>query len=195
MTRFPNSLVLIVFICFSVFVSLPHANGQYFDTGDKDLNITVGIGSPWVLYNDYRTILPPIVTSFDYGFRDDIGPGVISVGGLLAFTTYKDPRAGTDGPDEYGYKSTTVILAARSTYHYQFFEKFDTYAGMHMGLRIEDWKEYGDFPPINDKENSELHFLFNVYGGAKYYFTDKLAAMLEMGFSIAFINAGICIRL
>jgi hypothetical protein len=191
MIRLHKAFLPILFI----FIFLIPTKSQHFDTGDKELNVAVGIGSPWVLYKDYKTALPPITVSYDYGFREDIGPGVISIGGLIAATTYKNSMAGTNGPDEYGYKSTTIILGARSTYHYQIFEKIETYGGMHLGLRMEKWKEYGDFPSVDEEQNLKFHPLISVFGGAKYYFSNNLAAMLEMGFSIAFINVGACIRL
>jgi hypothetical protein len=176
-------------------VSLTIVNAQHFDKGDKNLNITIGMGTPWVLYNDYKTVLPPVSGSFDYGFRDDLGPGVLSIGGMIGATTYKDARTAYNWQYEYGYKSTTLILALRSTYHYKIVDKLDTYGGVHLGMRIEKWKPYGDFPPIYETRNTDYWPVFNLFGGAKYFFTDKIAVMLELGYGIAFINAGICLKL
>ena len=179
-------------LLFSSIILLP-VHGQPFDVGNKNLNMTIGMGTPWVLYNDYKTVLPPVTASFDYGIRDDIGPGILSIGGVMAATTYKDSKT---TPDDYGYKSTTLIMALRSTYHYQLVNKLDTYGGIHLGMRMEMWKEYGDFPPAYETmDDLRLRPMMSLFGGAKYYFTDNIAAMLELGFSIAFINAGICIKL
>jgi hypothetical protein len=173
-----------------------HAQPQPFDKGDKNLNISIGMGTPWVLFNDYKTVLPPITASFDYGFRDDIGPGVLSLGGVIGATTYKDVGTiYTNWQYEYGYKSTTAIVALRSTYHYQIVNKIDTYGGIHLGMRVEKWSQYGNFPPYQESRDINFRPVFNIFGGAKYFFTDKIAAMLELGYGIAFINAGICLKL
>jgi hypothetical protein len=176
-------------------INLTNLNAQPFDVGDKNLNLTIGFGTPWVLYNDYSTALPPITASFDYGFRDDIGPGVLSIGGIVGATTYKDQILNSGWIYEYGYKSTTFIMALRSTYHYQLVNKLDTYGGVHLGLRIERWREYGNSPPVFESRDIDYLPVFSLFGGARYYFTDQIAAMLELGYSIAFINVGICYKL
>jgi hypothetical protein len=151
---------------------------------------TIGFGSPWVYLNSYHTVLPPVALSFDYGFRDDIGPGILSIGGMLGATTYRDRASSFT----YGYKSTTAIIALRGTYHYQFIDQLDTYAGVHLGLRFESWKEYGIIVLVEPRDFN-VRPVFNLFAGAKYYVTDQIALMLELGYSIAFINAGVCIRL
>jgi hypothetical protein len=187
-------LAVIALLLFSV--KFTTVDAKTFDVGDKDLNMTIGVGSPWVLYHhNYTVRLPLVAASFDYGFRDDIGPGVISLGGIVAATTYKNPSAYIGLPDEYGYKSTTLIGAVRSTYHYKLVDKLDTYGGVHLGVRVERWKEYGNIPVLFDPGDINFRPVFNVFCGAKYYFTPQIAAMLELGYSIAFVNAGICIRL
>jgi hypothetical protein len=192
-----KSLGQVLFTMLLLFIktSPNFAQPPLFDVGDKNLNLTIGMGTPWVLFNDYRTALPPVSVSFDYGFRDDIGPGVISLGGIIGATTYKDVLAAYGWLYDYGYKSTTLIMALRSTYHYQIVDKLDTYGGVHVGMRVEKWKAYGNFPPDYKSRNIDFRPIINLFGGAKYYFTDDLGVMLELGYGIAFINAGICLKL
>ena len=143
------------------------ANGQLFHVGDKDLNFTIGYGTPWVFYHDYRTMLPPIAVSLDVGFRDDLGPGVLSIGGLIAATTYKDAVINPSWIHEYGEKSTTLIGALRGTYHYQFFDELDTYGGVHMGIRYESWRDYGTTPADYVRDfNIQIRPIFNLFVGA-----------------------------
>ncbi len=182
--------VIITLLCQS------QLKGQLFKVGNKDLNLMIGMGTPWVLINDYRTILPPFTASLDYGFRDDIGPGVLSLGGMVALTTYRDIRTAITWVDDYGYKSTTGIVALRSTYHYELIRKLDTYGGMHLGMRAERWVEYGNFPHGAElRDGFDMHPVVSLFAGAKYYINDKFAAMAEIGYSIAFVNLGVCIKL
>ncbi len=181
----------------ALFISLGYAqiNGQIFKVGDKDLNLTIGVGTPWVLKNHYHTVLPPVAVSLDYGFRDDLGPGVLSIGGMAGATTYRDSRTSIGWHNDYGYKSTTAIVALRGTYHYEFIKKLDTYGGVHIGMRFESWNQYGDFPLVYEPQDFGVYPVFSLFAGAKYYFNEQIAAMVEVGFSIAFINAGICVKL
>ena len=193
MKRKSTSVLLLIGILSLV---IPSARGQLFEVGDKDLNFTIGYGTPWVIRHDYRTMLPPITVSFDLGFRDDLGPGILSIGGLVGATTYRNIIVDPDWNPEYGKKSTTLIGAIRSTYHYQFLDKLDTYGGVHLGLRYESWREYGSTPAdyVMDIDIT-IRPIFNLFVGAKYYFSDNIFALGEIGYSIAFINIGVGIRL
>ena len=188
--------VTILFAAFTLFQCNKEVKGQAFNVGDKHLNFTIGFGSPWVLYNDYRTVLPPVAVSFDYGFRDDLGPGVIGIGVLAAATTYKNRVIDYGWLNEYGWKSTTLIAAARATYHYQLINALDTYGGFHLGVRFESWREYGDFP-VYERRNigASYHPVFNLFAGAKYSFSDDLFIMAEVGLGISIINVGLGLKL
>jgi hypothetical protein len=172
------------------------ARGQLFNVGDKHLNFTVGYGTPWVLHNHYRTMLPPLAVSFDLGFRDDLGPGVLSIGGIVGATTYKYVIHNPGWIYEYGEKSTTLIGAIRGTYHYQLLDKLDTYGAIHVGLRYESWRNFGTTPSNYVRElNVNLYPIFNLIAGAKYFISDDIFVMAEFGYSIAFINVGLGLKL
>jgi hypothetical protein len=171
------------------------AQGAIIQVGNKDLNLMIGMGTPWVLINDYRTILPPFTASLDYGFRDDNRARGIKSWRHGGLTTYRDIRTAITWVDDYGYKSTTGIVALRSTYHYELIRKLDTYGGMHLGMRAERWVEYGNFPHGAElRDGFDMHPVVSLFAGAKYYINDKFAAMAEIGYSIAFVNLGVCIK-
>ena len=171
------------------------SGNQLFNVGDKDLNFTVGLGSPWVFYHDYRTGLPPVVVSLDKGFRDDLGPGVLSIGVMAAATTYREDYYIATWLYDYGQKSTTLIGALRGTYHYQFIDKLDTYGGVHAGLRLESWKTFGTAPSDVVDVGLKVRPVFNLFAGAKYFISDNLFILGELGLEIAFINFGIGLKL
>jgi hypothetical protein len=195
MNKQNGSIKLVLLAILFIASAYTQLSGQLFNVGDKNLNLTIGIGTPWVLYNNYHTVLPPVAASFDYGFRDDLGPGILSIGGMVGATTYRDHRTSINWVNDYGYKSTTAIVALRGTYHYQFIDKLDTYGGIHLGMRFESWKQYGNFPTVYEPKDFDMRPVFSLFGGAKYYFTEQLAAMVEVGYSIAFVNLGVCVKL
>ncbi len=111
-------VISLLIVVLTLFQCNHNVKGQPFNVGDKHLNFTIGYGTPWVFRNSYRTMLPPVAVSFDYGFRDDLGPGVIGIGGILGAATYKNEVLDAGWLDEYGWKSTNLIGAIRGTYHY-----------------------------------------------------------------------------
>ncbi len=188
------SILSIFVLIFSL--STGHVKGQLFNVGDKDLNFTVGYGTYEVLKNGYRTMLPPIAVSFDLGFRDDLGPGVLSIGGLVGATTYKDELSFYGWIYDYGWKSTTLIGALRGTYHYQLINALDTYGGVHIGVLYESWREYGTAPSY-DTRDATLRPVFNLFAGAKFHFSDNLFVLGELGLGVGipFINIGLGLKM
>lgn len=191
------SFLLIIGLLISL--SFETVKGQLFNVGDKDLNFTVGLGTPWVLKRSYyRTQLPLITASFDVGLRDNLGPGVLSLGGCIGANTYKYEIPDAGWIYEYGWKSTSVIGALRSTYHYQIIDALDTYGGLHLGVRFEGWREYGDIPYYYTIDfNTSLHPVINLIAGVKFHFSDNLFVMgeLGLGFGIALFNIGLGLKM
>ena len=83
----------------------------------------------------------------------------------------------------------------RGTYHYQVVDALDTYGGVHIGLRYESWREYGTLSPDVAKPEATLRPLINLFAGAKFYFSDNLFIMGEIGYGIAFINVGLGLKM
>ena len=175
------------------------AKGQSFKAGDKDLNFCVGFGTPWILINEnIRTQLPFVTASLDIGIRDDLGPGVLSIGGIVGATTYENAEPDFAWVYDYGWKGTSLIGALRSTYHYQFIDALDTYGGIHVGLRVESWLKYGEVPDYyTGNKETNLQPVFNIFAGAKYHFSDNLFVLgeVDMGYRFPLISVGLGIKL
>jgi len=123
-------------------ITSTQVKSQSFSVGDKDVNIGIGFGTHW---GYGKTVIPPISISLDYGFKDDIGPGVIGIGGYFGFSSSKYDWSIYD----YGWRYTSILVGARGSYHMEFLDKLDTYAGLILGIRFTSSKEYGDWAVLH----------------------------------------------
>jgi hypothetical protein len=189
-------LKVCVFLLVLMTAGMQFLSGQLFSPGDKDLSLTVGYGTPWVFRYGYQTKLLPIGVCFDYGITDNLGPGVLSIGGFLGATTYQDELYNINLDENYGRKGTLLAVALRGTYHYQLTDEVDTYGFLHLGAGFESWNLYGSPPPDDTVDvSSQTRFVFGVGIGAKYYFSEKVCALAEIGFDMAYFKIGVGYRL
>jgi hypothetical protein len=160
---------------FAVCTSLSlFAQDYTFEKGDKVANFGLGIGST-LGYG--TTAVPPLSASFEVGVVDKIiDKGVIGVGGYLGFSSYK----------YVSYKLSNFVIGPRGTFHYPFINNLDTYAGLMIGYNLyhDNW-DYG--PNYGGIVSS--WFL-----GGRYYFSNNLAAMLELGYGVAYLNIGVALK-
>jgi hypothetical protein len=163
---------------------------QEFEEGDKVLNLGIGFGSTLYAGSLYSTSLPPVSASFEVGIKDGVlDEGSIGVGGYVGFSRYKYEYL------NWGYNYTNFILGARGVFHYPFMDKLDTYGGLMLGFRVVSSKEFGDAVFGYNYSASSGGLVSSVFVGGRYYFSDNLAAMLELGYGISYINLGIALKL
>lgn len=177
-------LALIFLVPFTV-------KSQSFVMGDKVVNLGLGIGSTLYSGTGYKTSLPPLSASFEYGVTE-LGPGVLGVGGYFGISSYKweDAFGGTT----YGWKYSSVIIGARGNYHHYFVDNLDTYAGLMLGYNIINSKATGNWPTGYDWSANTSTFVWSIYIGGRYYFSETFAAMLELGYGIAWLNIGVAFK-
>lgn len=163
---------------------------QEFEEGDKILNLGIGFGSTTYGGSLYSTAIPPVSASFEVGIKDGVlDEGSIGVGGYLGFSRYKWEYL------SWGYNYTNLILGARGVFHYPFMDKLDTYGGLLLGFRIVSSKEFGDAVFGYNYSATSSGLATSLFVGGRYYFSDNLAAMLELGYGISYINLGIALKL
>ncbi len=179
---------LLLLVILSIHLS---GNTQPFVTGDKVINVGLGIGSTLYSGVGYKTVFPPLSASFEYGVTE-LGPGILGIGGYLGFSSYKWDD--TFGGSTYGWKYSSTIIGARGNYHYNFAEKLDTYAGLMLGFNVINSKATGDWPSGYDFTANSSAFIWSLYIGGRYYFSDSFAAMLELGYGIAWLNIGVAFK-
>ncbi|HLN21817.1 MAG TPA: hypothetical protein VK213_12050 [Bacteroidales bacterium] len=166
-------LVFLVVACFSL--TQLTAQESTFVKGDKVANIGLGLGSTLAVGS---SSIPPLSASFEVGVVDNIiEKGTIGVGGFLGFSTYK-----------WGsYKLTNIVIGPRGTFHYPLVEKLDTYAGLMIGYNVftdNDPNDYYNFGGL----------VSSWFIGGRYYFSEKAAAMLELGYGVFNVNLGIALK-
>lgn len=176
--------------------SFTTSNAQIFEVGAKDLNFQLGFGSNWYYsYSSYTSSMPLISVGFDYGLKDDLGPGVLGIGGLVGYKSFKYDYNWGFGTGEWKY--SVITIAPRGTYHYQFTDKLDTYGGLLLGFDFESFKWTGDdITGIGNESDTDLTVYVSLFVGGKYYVTEKLAVMSEIYIvRPASFNLGVSLRL
>jgi hypothetical protein len=171
-----------------VFVgSLGVANAQEIASkGTSMVNLGIGLG--------YRfggsMSVPPLSVAYDYSLKSGLidGNGAITLGGYLAYTSANY---------SYWAQSTTAsytVLGVRGMFHYQFVPKLDTYAGLMLGYHFTS---VSSTAPAEHYESSIAASAFDmgVILGARYFFTPRIGAFTELGYSLPYWNLGVTFKL
>jgi len=189
MKKTPKFFVLSLMLV--LFLPMANLNSQTFDQGDKVLSFGLGLGSTYVAWGSAnKTTVPPIFIAGDYCLREDLGPGNLGVGGILAYSAYKWEY----GFSDYWYTYTTFFIGARGTYHFtDLVEDLDLYGGVVLGAKIVSSKEHGDALGYNYSANSS-GVLYDIFAGARYYFSDNFGVMGELGYGIAWLKIGVSLK-
>lgn len=111
----------------------------------------------------------PVAVAADYGILSGFinGNAAVSVGGELGIFAGNDEERGA---------FVDFSLAARGSFHYEFVQNLDTYAGVHVGLGIGD----------------NLWPYITGHIGARYYFNERFGVNAEIGAGTGFnLSAGV----
>jgi len=184
-----KSLLAIVVVA----LELSSVNAQEVAKGDKILNLGVGFGTALYSGSGYNSSIPPISGSLEVVLKDDLfsGKGALGVGGYLGYAAYKWKYSGYD----YGWKYSNIIIGPRGYLHYNLLEKLDTYAGLMLGYNIVSSSSYGSYTYGGNYSASASGVIFSGFIGARYFFNDNLAGMLELGSGITYLNLGVALKL
>lgn len=178
---FISFLLLFVSVC---------ANAQNtFVKGDKVLNLGLGLGTRFYSGSGYTNKIPPVSASFEVGVKDNLfdEKSSLGIGGYIGYTGAKWEY------NDWGYKYSDIIIGARGILHYQLVEKLDTYTGILLGYDIVSAKEFGTSTGY-DYSSSTGGVTWSWFVGGRYYFNDKFAGMLELGYGISYLNIGLSVK-
>ena len=181
----------VLFVIVAGIIASAHLNAQEssFLKGDKVLNLGLGLGSTLYSGSYYVGQIPPVSASLEIGIVDGLAEkGVIGIGPYLGYSSYKYEYSG------YGWKYSNIILGARGSFHYPLVDKLDTYAGVLLGYNIVSSKEFGDPIPGNDDSFASSGLAWSGFIGARYFFSDAIAAMAELCYGIAWLNLGVALK-
>ncbi len=142
----------------------------------------------------YSTTVPPISASLEFGVADGLagGKGSFGVAPYIGYTASKykySPNV------DWGYNYSSTVVGLRGAFHYALASKLDTYLGLMLGYNIVSAKEYGANGTGIVYSASSSGFAWDGFLGARYYFTPKFGAFLELGYGIGYGNLGVAIKL
>jgi hypothetical protein len=180
--------IITIFVALLTLTTTLKAQENLFKEGDKVVNLGIGILSGLNTGSYYSGKTPPISISYEQGIKDGVlDVGSIGVGGYLGYTSAKWEYLG------YGWKISNIIFGARGSFHYPLVDKLDTYAGVLLGYNVVTTKETGNLLGGN-YSGSSSGVIFSGYVGGRYYFTDNIAGMVELGTGIAYLNLGVAFK-
>jgi hypothetical protein len=182
--------IFILTLVLALLLPVASMDAQIFKQGDMVLSFGLGLGATYYTGGfGYKTTFPPIFVAGDYCLREKLGPGNLGVGGYLGYSTYKWDYYG-----DYGQKFSTMIIAARGTYHFvDLVDKLDLYGGVTLGAKIVSEKDYGEWGNASHTSNGS-GVAYSLFAGARYYFTDNFGAMGELGYGIAWLSLGVSLK-
>ena len=172
------------------FLCITMAEGQIAVKDSKFLNLGLGIGTNLYSGTGYNMQIPPLSGSLEFIVADNLIDGNASVGagGYLGFASYRWRSGG------WGWNYSSIAVGPRGNFHYQFVDKLDTYTGLLLGYNIVSSKSHGTIPGPGYSASGSV-FAFSWFIGGRYFFRENLAAMAELGYGVAYLNLGICLKL
>ncbi|MBC3756976.1 hypothetical protein H7U19_01075 [Hyunsoonleella sp. SJ7] len=157
---------------------------QGFVQGTNAINVGAGFGGHYESYYSSTTVSPVFSVSYDRGIWEIPGPGIISLGGYVGHRTIKYRFSSSD------YKFSQTAIGVRPAYHYNGFEidELDLYAGFLLGYYF-----YSDNQG-NNLRSYDNRLDHSGFIGARWFFTEFLAAFVEAGYGISNISGGVCFK-
>ena len=182
-----NFLALIFLLSIILSGTVYKSSAQEFKTGDNVLSLGLGIGSS-LGSSGYSSQSPGISLQFEHGQWEVGGPGTISLGGFLGFKSYKYEYLYY--PYNYSQKYSYTVIGIRSAYHFNMIQAqhLDVYAGLMLSYNLVSYSYSG--PSIYNGSHDNSYLGLSLYAGGRYYFTDNIAAFLELGYGVAYLNIG-----
>ena len=177
--------------------------------------ISVGYGAPNLGKLAFKAIdrihptaeyggIGPIYLKYEYAIFDKVGLGVTLryLNSRVEFPTvgpnYDADGNVTAGDSTYTYTQTLNSIGAmvRGNYHFGTGRQFDPYMGIGLGYGNNTTKADlgGDLNGLAVSIDSPIPIAIEATIGARYFFTEKIGAYAEIGFSQAVINGGIAIK-
>lgn len=154
-----------------VIMAMFSLNAKAQNVMEKGSNIlTVGVG-----ITNNRI---PLSVAFDHGIVGnlfDSPNATLSLGGMLGTSFGK------------GYNG--LFVGPRVGLHYHFIPQLDTYFALMLGL------EAGKYSSKEVSTNWHTGFGWGTHVGARYMFTPKVGAFLELGYGYSFANIGLAFKL
>lgn len=182
-------------------------SAQSFDVGTNAINLGLGLGTnySYITGTGNYSVSPAFVFAYDRGVTQ-LGPGVLAIGGVVAFQTVKYDYTYTSFNYRYDYdrRWSNTLIGARGTWHWNEWhgnDKLDLYAGVLAGYNIGTYtskttRTYnGVTSTYDDGYNaSSSFFRHGLFAGCRYLFSQRFGVYGEVGYGIANLNAGLTFK-
>jgi hypothetical protein len=178
-----------------MFIGFGQINGQAFEKGTKVVAFGIGIGSSLGSFS-HTSQIPALSVQYEQGIWEAGSDGVISLGGYVGYKSFN--HRSSAGNFDFTSKWNYTIVGIRSAYHYQGLEneRIDLYGGLMLGYYILNYTyedNTGSSNPIGSGNYGSSAGL-TIYLGGRYYLTNNIAAFVELGYGVSYLNLGINLR-
>ena len=185
-------------------------DGKCFDENTRVINVGIGLGYSYYSYNtgpgSSVNNLPTISVSYEQPWSKRFGPGLMGIGGYLAYKGSSWKQEYSDNLSTYKYKevNNSFIIASRAMYHWDGLnsDKAEVYGGVILGVRVATshyTSEYGGNAALynSNSDNSSVSFdvAYSLVAGARYYFKPNIAVFGEASFGISYLTIGLSFKL
>lgn len=183
--------ILTLFIAVAVTASY----AQTFEKGTNVLSAGVGLGSSLLNYSGSNQT-PAISVQFERGSFPVGEVGVISLGGYVGYKSYK--YSGKSASYSWDQKWNYTIVGARSAFHFTSLklDKLDLYGGLMLSYNILKYKYTDNGAYNNGYESGSYGSAAGVtaYVGGRYFFTNNIGAMAELGYGVSYLTLGLSFK-
>jgi len=133
----------------------------------------------------------------EYGFKEGFlsipnFPTSLGLGGSIGYSGYTQSFV-TIG--DYSYTNFLILITGYYHVHLLKNVPIDTYAMLNIGVNIASSSYEGNLPNAPKSSNPHGGLTFGSGIGARYYFTNKLSAVGELGFGMGVIRLGLDFRI
>ncbi|MBT8195114.1 MAG: outer membrane beta-barrel protein [Bacteroidia bacterium] len=184
-------IVRVLLVAILVCATSSLVSAQSFYKNLQVINMGLGIGGHYTYYSSFSSASPAIGISYEKGFHDDWGPGVIGIGGYIGTKSHTYKGTTSDGRLDYKWRNT--IIGARGTYHYNPFDvsELDLYGGLGLSYHLTTIKDRSDYV-VSDRplRSSPDYVDMSLFLGGRYYFNSDWAGFMELGYGISAVTIG-----
>ena len=196
----PYKLLIVVLLCVSshAYAQEPIRNQNSTASSGNVNCIQVGFGFPNRLasyLSDYQSISGGTVksnitvsVSYDRRIADNLSIGAYLGYGSASWTVLEYPNYWTGYLMNDVYTLSAVVLSLRATYYIPINPSFELYGGVAIGKGA-----------LTENLNAAPYdaasvIVYDVHAGGLYYLNKQFGIFGEIGFGLAYLNAGLSVK-